>query len=82
LESIYCYWLILCYYITVSNNKRIYEMARKVKRVAWSKQDVTKLKAHSKTKTPVVKISKEMKRSAGAVRQKALSLGISIGHRR
>lgn len=57
-------------------------MARKAKRVAWTKQDVSKLKTHSKSKTPVVKISKEMKRTAGAVRQKALSLGISIGHRR
>ena len=57
-------------------------MARKAKRVAWTTQDVGKLKTHSKSKTPVVKISKEMKRTAGAVRQKALSLGISIGHRR
>jgi hypothetical protein len=55
---------------------------RKAKRVAWSSQDVKSLKAHSKSKTPVVKISKQMKRSAGAVRQKALALGISIGHRR
>jgi hypothetical protein len=60
----------------------MYEMARKAKRVAWTKQDVNKLKAHSKKKTPVVKISKEMKRTAGAVRQKALSLEIAIGHRR
>jgi hypothetical protein len=57
-------------------------MARKAKRIAWTKQDVSNLKAHSKRKTPVVKISKEMKRTAGALRQKALSLGISIGHRR
>jgi len=57
-------------------------MAKKMKRVPWSSQDVSKLKAHSKRKTPVAKISKEMKRTAGAVRQKALSLGIGIGHRR
>ena len=55
---------------------------RKAKRVAWSSRDVTTLKSHSKRKTPVAKISKEMKRTAGAVRQKALSLGIGIGHRR
>jgi hypothetical protein len=55
---------------------------RKSKRVAWTKQHVSDLKAHSKTKTPVAKISKSMKRTPGAIRQKALSLGIPIGHRR
>jgi hypothetical protein len=52
------------------------------KRVAWSKENIRDLKAHSKSKTPVVKISKLMKRSEGAIRQKALALEISIGHRR
>jgi hypothetical protein len=55
---------------------------RKRKRVAWTKQHVGDLKTHSKKKTPVAKISKSMKRTPGAVRQKALSLGIPIGHRR
>ena len=53
----------------------------RTKRVAWTKQNVRDLKAHSKSKTPVVRISKTMKRTQGAVRQKAFSLGISIGHR-
>ena len=57
-------------------------MARKVKRVAWTNAHVSTLKGHSKRKTPVAKISKELKRTPGAIRQKALSLGISIGHRR
>ena len=52
------------------------------KRVAWSKEDVRNLKTHSKSKTPVAKISKLMKRTEGAIRQKALILDISIGHRR
>lgn len=52
------------------------------KRVAWTKEDVRNLKTHSKSKTPVAKISKLMKRSEGAIRQKALTLDISIGHRR
>jgi hypothetical protein len=55
---------------------------RKSQRVAWTKQHVSDLKAHSKTKTPVAKISKSMKRTPGAIRQKALSLGLPIGHRR
>jgi hypothetical protein len=54
----------------------------RTKRVAWTKEHVRDLKAHSKIKTPVAKISKAMKRTAGAIRQKALTLGIPIGHRR
>jgi hypothetical protein len=50
------------------------------KRVAWSKENIRDLKAHSKSKTPVAKISKLMKRTEGAIRQKALALEISIGH--
>jgi hypothetical protein len=57
-------------------------MAKRIKRVAWTKEHVRDLKDHSKTKTPVVNISKAMKRTPGAIRQKALSLGIAIGHRR
>ena len=52
------------------------------KRVAWTKEHVRDLKGHSKSKTPVAKIAKLMKRSEGAIRQKALALDISIGHRR
>ena len=52
------------------------------KRIAWTKENIRDLKVHSKSKTPVAKISKLMKRSEGAIRQKALALDISIGHRR
>jgi len=57
---------------------------RKVKRVVrreWSAQDERKLRKHSKNKTFVKDISKALKRTPGALRQKALSLGISLGHR-
>ena len=54
----------------------------RTKRIAWSQENIRDLKAHSKSKTPVAKISKLMKRSEGAIRQKALALDISIGHRR
>ena len=53
-----------------------------VRRVRWSKDDYRTLKAHSKAKTPVVKISRQMKRTVGALRQKALKLGIGLGHQR
>jgi hypothetical protein len=51
-------------------------------RRAWTKEDQRELRTHSKAKTPVTAISKEMKRTVGALRQQALKLGISLGHRR
>jgi hypothetical protein len=47
-----------------------------------TKADVKELRAHSKAKTPVVKIMKLTKRSEGSLRQKVLTLGIKLGHRR
>ena len=55
---------------------------RRIQRRAWTKEDQRELRSHSKAKTPVTAISKEMKRSVGALRQQALKLGISLGHRR
>jgi hypothetical protein len=56
---------------------------RKIKkRKQWTKEDLRTLKAHSKTKTPVVEISKQMKRTIGALRQQAIRLGIGLGHQR
>jgi hypothetical protein len=64
-------------------------MARKTKksnktakRRLYSKEDLKTLKAHSKAKTPVDKIAKQMKRSGPTLRQKARALGLSLGHRR
>jgi hypothetical protein len=51
-------------------------------RIEYTKDDVRELRAHSKARTPVTKIVKAMKRSAGSLRQKALRLGIRLGHRR
>lgn len=48
----------------------------------WTKDDVKELKAHSKARTPVVKIAKMTKRTEGALRQKALQLGVGLGHQR
>ena len=52
------------------------------KRREWTKTDIKELKAHSKARTPVTEISKLTKRSIGALRQKALVLGIGLGHQR
>ena len=48
----------------------------------YTKDDVKELRVHSRAKTPVVKIMKLTKRSEGSLRQKALKLGIKLGHRR
>lgn len=55
---------------------------RRVKRREWTKENLRELKAHSRSRTPVIKISKLMKRSQGALRQKALHVGLPLGHRR
>ena len=61
-------------------------MAKKAKKAVvrreYTKADVNELRAHSKAKTPIVKIAKLTKRSVGSLRQKALKLGIRLGHRR
>ena len=61
-------------------------MAKKAKKTVlrreYTKADVKELRAHSKARTPIAKISKLTKRTEGSLRQKALKLGISIGHRR
>lgn len=55
---------------------------RKAKRVAWTKAHDKELRGHSKAKSKVTAISKVMKRTVGALRQRAISLGIPLGHRR
>jgi hypothetical protein len=64
-------------------------MAKKAKRTtkrrrreSWTKEHLRELKLHSRAKTAVKKISKAMKRTEGAIRQKAFALGIGIGHQR
>jgi hypothetical protein len=53
-----------------------------VVRREYTKKDVKELRAHSKAKTPVAKIARLTKRSVGSLRQKALMLGLGLGHQR
>jgi hypothetical protein len=53
-----------------------------VVRREYTKAEVKELRAHSKARTPVAKIAKLSKRSVGSLRQKALTLGIGLGHQR
>jgi hypothetical protein len=62
--------------------KRAKSAKRGRKRVAWTKGHEKELRGYSKKKTPVTAIAKAMKRTAGALRQKAHAMGLSLGHRR
>ena len=63
-------------------NGRAVTSKKRATRESWSKQHLAELKRHSKAKSPVDAIAKAMKRSAGALRQKAYALGLPLGHRR
>ena len=51
------------------------------KRRSWTTKDVQTLKALARKKTRAGKIAKELKRTEGATRQKAFSLGLSLDAR-
>ena len=55
---------------------------KKIVRREYTKEDIKELKAHSKARTPIVKVAKAMKRTEGSLRQKAIKLGIGLGHQR
>jgi len=55
---------------------------KRAKRREWTREDLRELKAHSRSKTSVAKISKLTKRTEGSLRQKAFQLGLSLGHQR
>ena len=71
---------------TVKTTKAVKSVkaAKSTRRVVkpWTKDDFRTLKAHSKARTPVVKVSKVMKRTVGALSRKAGILGIGLGERR
>jgi len=57
-------------------------MAKKrSKRREWTKDDVRELRVSAREKTPARKIARSLKRTEGATRQKAFSLGISLDSR-
>jgi hypothetical protein len=56
-------------------------MAKRSKRREWTRDDVRELKTLTRQKTPAAKIAKSLKRTVGATRQKASSLGMSLDSR-
>jgi hypothetical protein len=51
------------------------------KRRAWTSVQVRELKSLDRKKTPAGKIAKSLKRTEGATRQKAFSMGLSLDSR-
>src|ERR1700720_1869576 len=58
-----------------------YQMTKKSKRRAWTKVDIRTLKALAKKKTHAASIARVLKRTQGATRQKAFSVGLSLDSR-
>jgi hypothetical protein len=54
---------------------------RNGKRRAWTSESIRRLKALARKKTPAAKIARALKRTEGATRQKAFSLGVSLESR-
>jgi len=54
---------------------------RSKKRRAWTAGEVRDLKSMARKKTPAGRIAKKLKRSEGATRQKAFSIGLSLDSR-
>jgi hypothetical protein len=48
----------------------------------WTRAEVKQLRQYSRDKTRVKTISRALRRTPGALRQKARALGIPLGHRR
>jgi hypothetical protein len=51
------------------------------KRREWTRTDVSELKSLARKKAPAHKIARSLKRTEGATRQKAFSLGVSLDSR-
>ena len=51
------------------------------RRRAWTSVQVRELKSMARKKTPARKIAKSLKRTEGATRQKAFSMGLSLDTR-
>jgi hypothetical protein len=56
-------------------------LVNKLKRREWTAEDVRELKQLAKAKTPATQIERKLQRTAGATRQKALTLDLSLDSR-
>lgn len=56
-------------------------MPKKTQRRAWTTQNVNTLKSMARKKMTAGRIAKALKRTEGATRQKAFSMGLSLDSR-
>jgi hypothetical protein len=63
------------------SNNGVITIMKKSKRVTWTSAHIRELKTLAKKKTPAGKIAKSLRRSEGATRQKAFSMGLSLDSR-
>jgi hypothetical protein len=56
-------------------------MAKKSKRRAWTSGELRTMKTLAKKKTGAASIARTLKRTEGATRQKAFSIGLSLDSR-
>ena len=54
---------------------------RASKRRAWTTAEVRELKSAARKRTPAGRIARKLKRTEGATRQKAFSMGLSLDTR-
>ena len=64
-----------------NNLKRTFKKKTQARR-EWTATDLRDLKKHSRARTPVAKVSKDLKRTVAALRVKASQLGVGLGHQR
>jgi len=69
------------YKITFSNSGVLLMAKRAKKRRAWTPEHLRTLKTLARKKTKAAKIAKTLKRTEGATRQKAFSMGLSLDTR-
>jgi len=72
-------YFIICGFVhrTGTGDFQMAERKRRIRR-GWSAQDVRELKALARQNVPAKSIGRKLKRTEGAVRQKAFSLGTSL----
>jgi len=57
-------------------------LGKRTTRREWTRKDLSDLKSLARQKTPARLIGRKLKRSEGAVRQKAYAVGISLSLRK
>jgi hypothetical protein len=77
----FCWHFTAALHIRHVSESQEYLMAKKALKRAWTSEDIKTLKTLARKKTHAGRIAKSLKRSEGATRQKAFSMGLSLDSR-